>query len=175
MGRPLRGGLVSRDRVARLQEASSAAPTKTIAMPGRPSAKVRANLKEVDPGRRLCWHGNVGGDRVFAGTRELRIEPQPDGTVLVTHVEDVTGLLFPVFRAASGSAIQKHHANLNRALKARRRPHARGVPGRERKGTNALPLSTYTAVGDLRQDPVPPHSRTAEVGFSRGSTGEIGR
>lgn len=56
---------------------------------------------------------------MFAGTRELRIEPQPDGTVLVTHVEDVTGLLFPVLRAAMGSAIQKHHANLNRALKER--------------------------------------------------------
>ena len=55
---------------------------------------------------------------MFAGTGE-RIEPQPDGTVLVTHVEDVTGLLFPVFRAAMGSAIQKHHANLKRALKER--------------------------------------------------------
>lgn len=61
----------------------------------------------------------VGGDRVFAGTRELRIVPQPDGTVLVTHVEDVTGLLFPVFGAAMGSAIQRHHANLNRALRER--------------------------------------------------------
>jgi len=91
----------------------------TLAVPDRPSAKVQANLREVDPDRRLCWHGNVGGDRVFAGTRELRIEPQPDGTVRVSHVEDVTGLLFPVFRAAMGSAIQKHHANLNRALKER--------------------------------------------------------
>ena len=112
---------------------------------------------------------------MLAGTRELRIEPQLDGTVLVTHVEDVTGLLFPVFRAASGSAIQKHHANLKPGPQAaRRRPDARVVPGRERKGTNALPLSTYTAVGDLRQDPCPPAQSTAEVGFSRGSTGEIG-
>jgi hypothetical protein len=91
----------------------------TLAMPGRPSAKVRARLTEVVPARRLCWHGNVGGDRLFAGTREFGIEPQPDGTVLVTHVEDITGLLFPVFSAVMGSAIQSHHDNLNAALKDR--------------------------------------------------------
>jgi hypothetical protein len=39
--------------------------------------------------------------------------------VLVMHVETVTGLLFPVFRAVMGSAIQEHHDNLNTALKDR--------------------------------------------------------
>ncbi len=91
----------------------------TLAMPGRPSAKVRAKLTDVVPGHRLCWHGNVGGDRLFAGSREFTIEQQPDDTVLVTHVEDVTGLLFPVFRALMGGAIQAHHDNLNSALKRR--------------------------------------------------------
>lgn len=91
----------------------------TLAMPGRPSAKVNATLTEVVPERRLYWHGNVVGDRVFAGTREFEIDPQPDGTVLFTHVEDVSGLLFPVFRALMGSAIQLHHDNLNNALKQR--------------------------------------------------------
>jgi len=91
----------------------------TLAMPGRPPAKVKATLTEVVPGRRLCWHGNVGGDRVFAGTREFDIDPQPDGTVLFTHVENVSGLLFPVFRALMGGAIQIHHDNLSSALKQR--------------------------------------------------------
>jgi hypothetical protein len=91
----------------------------TLAMPGRPSARVKAKLTELVPERRLCWHGNVGGDRIFAGTREFDIAPQPDGTVLLTHVEDVSGLLFPVFRAVMGSAIQQHHDNLNAALKER--------------------------------------------------------
>ena len=91
----------------------------TLAMPGRPSAKVKATLTEVVPERRLCWHGNVRGDRVFAGTREFVVDPQPDGTVLFTHVEDVTGVLFPVFRAVMGPAIQQHHENLNEALKRR--------------------------------------------------------
>ena len=98
----------------------------TLAMPGRPSAKVKAKLTEVDPGRRLCWHGTVGGERLFAGTREFAIETQPDDTVLVTHVEEVTGWLFPVFRAVMGSAIQAHHDNLNSALKERAEGHAPG-------------------------------------------------
>ena len=91
----------------------------TLAMPRRPSAKVKATITELDPERRVSWHGNVGGDRFFAGTREFEIDPQPDGTVLVTHVETVTGLFFPVFRAIMGRAIQEHHDNLNTALKDR--------------------------------------------------------
>ena len=93
--------------------------TMTLAMPGRPSAKVKATLTEVEPQRRLCWHGTIGGDWLFAGTREFDIDPQPDGTVLVTHVETVTGALFPVFRAVMGGAIQQHHDNLNAALTER--------------------------------------------------------
>ncbi len=91
----------------------------TLAMPGRPSAKVKATLTEVVPERRLCWHGNVGGDWLFAGTREFVLDSQPDGAVLLTHVEVVTGLLFPVFRAVMGPAIQQHHEDLNEALKQR--------------------------------------------------------
>jgi hypothetical protein len=91
----------------------------TLAMPGRPSAKVKARITDVDHERRLRWHGNVGGDAVFAGTREFFIEPRPDGTVLVTHVETVTGALYPVFRLVMGQAIQAHHDDLNTALQER--------------------------------------------------------
>jgi hypothetical protein len=90
-----------------------------LAMPGRPSAKVKATLTEVEPGRRLCWHGNVGGDWLFAGTREFNLDPAPDGSVLVTHAEIVTGLLVPLFRAVMGPAIQQHHDGLNEALNRR--------------------------------------------------------
>ena len=93
--------------------------TMTLAMPGRPSAKVKATLTEVAPERRLCWHGNVGRDWLFAGSREFDIDSQADGSVLVTHTETVTGFLFPVFRAVMGSAIQRHHQGLNQALKQR--------------------------------------------------------
>lgn len=91
----------------------------TLGMPGRPSPKVKAKFVDIVPGRRLTWHGNVGADWVFAGDREFLIDPEADGTARFTHVEDVRGLLFPVFRAVMGSAIQRHHDALNAALKER--------------------------------------------------------
>ena len=90
-----------------------------LAMPGRPSARVKAELTELAFERRLAWHGNIGSDRIFSGRREFSIEPQHDGTVRVTHVEDIGGVLFPVFRAVMGDAIQQHHEGLNEALKER--------------------------------------------------------
>jgi hypothetical protein len=91
----------------------------TLAMPGGPSPEVKARLDGVEPGRRLTWHGNVGADWLFAGTREFLVDAQPDGTVRFTHVEDVRGVLFPLFRAVIRSAIQRHHDALNVALTKR--------------------------------------------------------
>jgi hypothetical protein len=91
----------------------------TLAMPGRPSPKLKARLGDVEPGRHLAWHGNVGGDWLFAGTREFHIDARPDGTVSFTHIEDIRGALFPLFRAVMGSAIQRHHDALTVAVKDR--------------------------------------------------------
>ena len=91
-----------------------------LVMPGRPSVNVTVTLTDVDPGRRFAWHGNIAHDRFFAGDRSLDIEPQADGTVLVTHTEEVTGAFFPVFRTLMGRAtIQAHHDHLNTGLKER--------------------------------------------------------
>jgi hypothetical protein len=51
--------------------------------------------------------------------REFLIDAQADGTIRFTHVEDVRGVLFPLFRAVMGSAIQRHHDALNAALSER--------------------------------------------------------
>ena len=69
--------------------------------------------------RRLTWDGNAGADWLFAGHREFVIDEQPDATVLFTHVEDVRGVLFPIFRAVMGSAIQRSHDAFNDGLKTR--------------------------------------------------------
>jgi len=90
-----------------------------LAMPGRPSASVKATLTDLESKKVFRWHGNVGGDRLFAGTRELLLDEQPDGSTWVTHVETVTGLFYPVFRLMMGGAIQKHHENFNSSLRAR--------------------------------------------------------
>ena len=84
---------------------------------------MKAKLTEVVPERRLIWDGHVGADWLFAGRREFLIDPQPDGTVLFTHVEDVSGLLFPLVRAVMGGAIQRHHEGLNDAVKERAEGH----------------------------------------------------
>ncbi len=91
----------------------------TLAMPGRPSVNVKAELGEVARGKRLTWHGNIGADWLFAGTREFLIDEHADGTVSLTHVEDISGALFPLFRAVMGGAIQRHHDDLNVALTKR--------------------------------------------------------
>ena len=90
----------------------------TLGMPGRPSPKVKAQLGRVEADRCLTWDGNAGADWLFAGHREFLIEPADDG-VLVTHVEDVRGALFPIFRIVMGSAIQRSHDAFNEALKLR--------------------------------------------------------
>jgi hypothetical protein len=55
----------------------------------------------------------------FAGDREFIIDEADDDTVRVTHVEDVDGVLFPVFDALMGSAIQRRHDAFNTALARR--------------------------------------------------------
>ena len=91
-----------------------------LAMPGRPSVNVKVTLTDVDPGRRFAWHGNIAHDKFFAGNRSIDIEPQDDGTVLVTHTEEVTGAFFPVFKTLMGGrTIQAHHDDLNAGLKER--------------------------------------------------------
>lgn len=91
----------------------------TLGMPGRPSPKVKARFSQVEPLERLTWDGHAGADWLFAGHREFVIEQQPDGQVLFTHIEGVSGALFPVFRVVMGGAIQMSHDAFNQALKAR--------------------------------------------------------
>lgn len=91
----------------------------TLGMPGRPSPKVKARFGRVETDRCLTWDGNAGADWLFAGHREFVIAEQDDESVLFTHVEDVRGALFPVFRVVMGSAIQRSHDAFNAALKER--------------------------------------------------------
>ena len=100
----------------------------TLGMPGRPSPKVKARLSEVEPLRCLTWDGHAGTEWLFAGHREFVIEQQPDGSVRFTHIEDVRGALFPVFRVVMGKAIQRSHDAFNQALKARCESFTHAVP-----------------------------------------------
>jgi hypothetical protein len=91
----------------------------TLGMPGRPSPRVKAQLQEVTPNRRLTWHGNVGADWLFAGDREFAIHRLADDKVRFTHVEDISGFLAPVFEVLMGSSVQRSHDTFNESLKSR--------------------------------------------------------
>jgi hypothetical protein len=91
----------------------------TLALPGRPNLDVKAQLRDVTPNRLLTWRGNLGADRLFTGYREFAIDPLSEDKVRVTHVEDLRGLLAPVFEALMGRPVQRHHEAFDDSLKRR--------------------------------------------------------
>lgn len=99
----------------------------TLVLPGRPALNVKAVLDDVAPNRRLTWRGHLGADRLFSGFREFAIDPLSDSSVRVTHVEDLQGWIAPVFEALMGRAVERHHDDLDEALK--RRAEAAAVAG----------------------------------------------
>jgi hypothetical protein len=105
----------------------------TLAMPGRPSMGAKAELLEVTPNRRLTWEGHLGADRIFTGRREFAVEPLPGGRARVTHVEDLRGLVAPLFEVLMRGPMRRHHDGLNRALKDRVEGAGQSGAGRPRK------------------------------------------
>lgn len=90
-----------------------------LALPGRPPMDLTATIEEARPDALLTWRGHVVAPWLFEGYRRFEIEPVAPGQVRVTHVEDVHGLLAPLFGLALGSRVQSSHDALNAALKAR--------------------------------------------------------
>jgi hypothetical protein len=78
-----------------------------------------ATVEDARPGTLLTWRGHVLAPWLFEGYRRFEIEPVAARQVRVTHVEDVHGLLAPLFALALGARVQASHDALNRALKAR--------------------------------------------------------
>jgi hypothetical protein len=91
----------------------------TLGLPGRPNLNVKAQLREVTPNRRLTWRGHLGADRLFTGYREFAIQPLAEHKVRFTHVEDLQGLIAPVFEALMGRSVRRHHDTFNESLKRR--------------------------------------------------------
>ena len=98
-------------------------PGATIALrltlPARPALDVSATIEEVQPERLLTWRGHVLAPWFFEGYRKFAIEPIAPERVNVTHVEDVHGLMSPVFGLLMGGPVQQSHQALNEALRAR--------------------------------------------------------
>ena len=90
-----------------------------LALPGRPPMALTATIEEARPEALLTWRGHVLAPWFFEGFRRFEIEPVGPTQVRVTHIEDVHGLLAPLFGLAFGARVQSSHDALNAALKAR--------------------------------------------------------
>ena len=90
-----------------------------LALPGRPPMNLTATIEEARPDALLTWRGHVLAGWLFEGYRRFEIEPVAPGRSRVTHVEDVHGVLAPLFGLALGGRVQASHDALNAALKAR--------------------------------------------------------
>jgi hypothetical protein len=90
-----------------------------LSMPGRPSMDLKARLTAFEPPRLLTWRGHVVAAWLFSGDRIFAVEPLESGGVMLTHSEDIRGLLSPIFALAMGKATRASHHALNSALKQR--------------------------------------------------------
>jgi hypothetical protein len=90
-----------------------------LALPERPTLDLSATIEEVLPERLLTWRGHVVRPWFFEGYRKFAIQPIDGGRTSVTHVEDIHGLLAPLFSVLMGAAVAKSQQALNAALRAR--------------------------------------------------------
>ena len=90
-----------------------------LALPDRAPMNLTATIEEARPDVLLTWRGHVLAPWFFEGYRRFEIEPVASGRARVTHVEDIHGVLAPLFGLALGGRVQASHDALNAALKAR--------------------------------------------------------
>jgi len=90
-----------------------------LALPARPTLALSATIEEVLPERLLTWRGHVVRPWFFEGYRKFALQPIDGGRTSVTHVEDIHGLLAPLFSVLMGAAVAKSQQMLNAALRAR--------------------------------------------------------
>ncbi len=90
-----------------------------LALAGRPPMDLTATIEDARADALLTWRGHLVAPWLFEGYRRFEIEPVAPEQVRVTHVEDVHGVLAPLFGMVLGSRVQASHDALNAALKAR--------------------------------------------------------
>jgi hypothetical protein len=90
-----------------------------LALPGRPAMNLVATVEKVRPRQLLAWRGHVLAPWFFEGHREFQIHSEGDRRVSVTHIEDIHGLLAPLFAVFMGGPVDQSHHALNDALRTR--------------------------------------------------------
>jgi hypothetical protein len=90
-----------------------------LTLPGRPALEVSAKVEQLDPNALLTWRGHVLAPWFFEGYRRFEIRSLGERGVMFTHVEDIHGILGPVFSLLMGPPQRRSHEALNQALRAR--------------------------------------------------------
>jgi len=90
-----------------------------LALPGRPAMNLVATIEKVRPARLLTWRGHVVAPWLFEGHRKFEIQSAGDRRVSVRHVENIHGLLAPLFAVFMGGPVERGHHALNQALRTR--------------------------------------------------------
>ena len=91
----------------------------TLGLPGRSPLRVTAKIEQIQPKRLLTWRGKVIAAWLFSGYRVFEIQALTPTKSKVTHVEDIGGLLAPLFKLLMGDAVQQSHDDFDQALRGR--------------------------------------------------------
>jgi hypothetical protein len=89
-----------------------------FAQPDGKTTAFRPRVLRVSPARQMRWLGKLGPGGLFDGEHYLVLEPQADGTTVLTHGERFTGVLVPLMSALLADTEQGFNS-MNSALDAR--------------------------------------------------------
>ncbi|WP_205326767.1 SRPBCC domain-containing protein [Glycomyces sp. YM15] len=86
--------------------------------PNGKTNRFKPRVLRVSPARQIRWLGKLGPGGLFDGEHYFVLEPQPDGTTVLTHGERFTGVLVPLMKSPLADA-EQGFASMNSALEAR--------------------------------------------------------
>jgi hypothetical protein len=92
----------------------------TFTQPDGRTNRFRPRVLRVSPARQIRWLGKLGPGGLFDGEHYFVLEPQEDGTTVLTHGERFTGVLVPLMPKPL-AATERGFAAMNAALADRLR------------------------------------------------------
>lgn len=90
----------------------------TFQQPNGKTTRFKPRVLRVSPARQIRWLGKLGPGGLFDGEHYFVLEPQADGTTVLTHGERFTGVLVPLMKSLLADTDQAFRS-MNAALEAR--------------------------------------------------------
>jgi len=86
--------------------------------PNGKTTRFKPRVLRVSPARQIRWLGKLGPGGLFDGEHYFVLEPQSDGTTVLTHGERFTGVLVPLMKSLLADTEQAFNS-MNAALEGR--------------------------------------------------------